>query len=96
MVPPDGPPPHGPASRRKSTMSEKRTRLVSVGEVMIEMTRAPDGRFGQACAGDTFNTAVYLARRGFDYDTIRPIVADLWRAATSAPPDDDGAGWEPS
>ena len=42
----------------------RRKRIVSIGEVMIEMTRGADGRFGQACGGDTFNTAVYLARRG--------------------------------
>ena len=45
-------------------MTEQRTRIVSVGEVMIEMTHGADGRFSQACGGDTFNTAVYLARRG--------------------------------
>lgn len=46
-------------------MSQQRTRIVSVGEVMIEMARGSDGRFLQGCGGDTFNTAVYLARRGF-------------------------------
>jgi 2-dehydro-3-deoxygluconokinase len=46
-------------------MSEARTRIVSIGEVMIEMSRGPDGRFSQGCGGDTFNTAVYLARRGY-------------------------------
>ncbi len=45
-------------------MSQQRTRIVSVGEVMIEMARGSDGRFAQACGGDTFNTAVYLARAG--------------------------------
>ena len=45
-------------------MSEQRNRILSVGEVMIEMTRGADGRFRQTCAGDTFNTAIYLARRG--------------------------------
>ena len=45
-------------------MSQQRTRILSIGEVMIEMTRGTDGRFRQTCAGDTFNTAVYLARRG--------------------------------
>lgn len=45
-------------------MSEQRTRILSIGEVLIEMTRGTDGRFRQTCAGDTFNTAVYLARRG--------------------------------
>ena len=47
-------------------MSEQRTRIVSLGEVMIELSRGNDGRFSVACGGDTFNTAVYLARRGMD------------------------------
>ena len=47
-------------------MSEQKIRIVSVGEVMIELSRGNDGRFSVACGGDTFNTAVYLARRGMD------------------------------
>ena len=31
---------------------------------MVELAREPDGRFGLAYGGDTFNTAVYLARAG--------------------------------
>jgi 2-dehydro-3-deoxygluconokinase len=45
-------------------MSEPRTRAVCVGEVMIELLRGGDGRFAIACGGDTFNTAIYLARAG--------------------------------
>jgi len=45
------------------TRSE-RTRVVAVGDVMIELARGGDGRFGIGCGGDTFNTAVYLARAG--------------------------------
>ena len=45
-------------------MSEPRTRAVCIGEVMIELSRAGDGRFAIGCGGDTFNTAVYLARAG--------------------------------
>ena len=40
--------------------------MVAIGEVMIEMARGSDGRFGIGCGGDTFNTAVYLARAGID------------------------------
>jgi 2-dehydro-3-deoxygluconokinase len=47
-------------------MSEPRTRAVCVGEVMIELLRGGDGRFAVACGGDTFNTAIYLARAGTD------------------------------
>jgi 2-dehydro-3-deoxygluconokinase len=45
-------------------MSEAKSRVVTVGEVMMELARGSDGRFGVACGGDTFNTAVYLARAG--------------------------------
>ena len=51
---------------QKLRMSEQRTRVVAVGEVMIEMSRGADGRFGMGCGGDTFNTAIYLARSGID------------------------------
>lgn len=47
-------------------MPQNRIRIVSIGEVMIEMARGSDGRFSQGCGGDTFNTAVYLARHGHD------------------------------
>jgi 2-dehydro-3-deoxygluconokinase len=51
---------------KKLRMNEQRKRVVAVGEVMIEMARGGDGRFGMGCGGDTFNTAVYLARAGID------------------------------
>jgi 2-dehydro-3-deoxygluconokinase len=41
-------------------MAEKK--VICVGEVMVELSRGPDGRYGMAFGGDTFNTAVYLAR----------------------------------
>jgi 2-dehydro-3-deoxygluconokinase len=39
-------------------------RAVAVGDVMIELARGADGRFGLSFGGDTFNTAVYLSRQG--------------------------------
>lgn len=42
------------------------SKVVCVGEVMVELARGSDGRFGLAYGGDTFNTAVYLARAGVD------------------------------
>jgi len=45
-------------------MSDPKARVVTVGEVLIELTRGSDGRFGLGCGGDTFNTAIYLARAG--------------------------------
>lgn len=47
-------------------MADDKKRVVAIGEVMLEMTRGGDGRFGMACGGDTFNTAVYLARADID------------------------------
>jgi 2-dehydro-3-deoxygluconokinase len=38
--------------------------VISIGECMVELARGPDGCFGLAFGGDTFNTAVYMARSG--------------------------------
>lgn len=45
-------------------MTEQKPPIVCIGEVSVEMTRGSDGRFSLGCGGDTFNTAVYLARAG--------------------------------
>jgi 2-dehydro-3-deoxygluconokinase len=47
-------------------MTEQKPRAVCVGEVLIELSRETDGRFALSCGGDTFNTAVYIARAGID------------------------------
>jgi 2-dehydro-3-deoxygluconokinase len=47
-------------------MSDQKPNVVAIGEVMVELARGHDGRFGMSCGGDTFNTAVYLARAGID------------------------------
>src|ERR1700683_5305818 len=52
--------------RQSSPMSEQKARAICVGEVLIELARGADGRFALSCGGDTFNTAVYLARAGID------------------------------
>jgi 2-dehydro-3-deoxygluconokinase len=39
-------------------------RVVAIGECMVELARGVDGRFTAGYGGDTFNTAVYLARLG--------------------------------
>jgi 2-dehydro-3-deoxygluconokinase len=44
--------------------ANSRATAVSIGECMVELVRGADGRFGMALGGDTFNTAVYLARAG--------------------------------
>jgi 2-dehydro-3-deoxygluconokinase len=45
-------------------MGERKGQVVAVGEVLMELIRGHDGRFGLSCSGDTFNTAIYLARAG--------------------------------
>src|SRR5215472_5500766 len=45
-------------------MSEDTARVICLSEAVIELSRGADGAFTAACAGDTFNTAVYLARAG--------------------------------
>jgi 2-dehydro-3-deoxygluconokinase len=45
-------------------MTESAKRAVCIGEALVELARGADGRFALASAGDTFNTAIYLARAG--------------------------------
>jgi len=45
-------------------MTEPSKRAVCVGEATVELARSADGRFALGSGGDTFNTAIYLARAG--------------------------------
>jgi len=45
-------------------MTDSAKRAVCIGEAMVELARGGDGRFALASSGDTFNTAIYLARAG--------------------------------
>ncbi|HEY0223338.1 MAG TPA: sugar kinase [Pseudolabrys sp.] len=45
-------------------MSDTAKRTICIGEAIVELARGGDGRFALASAGDTFNTAIYLARAG--------------------------------
>jgi 2-dehydro-3-deoxygluconokinase len=47
-------------------MTEDKAGAICVGEVSIELRRGGDGRFALATGGDTFNTAIYLARAGLE------------------------------
>ena len=58
MAPNDNP--SSPCEIRE--MTEKKA--ICVGEVMIELARGADNRYSLSFGGDTFNTAVYLARAG--------------------------------
>jgi 2-dehydro-3-deoxygluconokinase len=47
-----------------SVVGGKRGPVICVGECMVELSRGSDERFSLSYGGDTFNTAVYLARSG--------------------------------
>jgi len=38
--------------------------VICIGEAIVELVRGADGRYALASGGDTFNTAIYLARAG--------------------------------
>src|SRR5262252_9098456 len=63
-------------------MTEKARRVVAIGEVMVELVRGTDGRYSLSFGGDTFNTAIYLARAGI------PVV---YATALGDDPYSDGA-----
>jgi sugar/nucleoside kinase (ribokinase family) len=74
----------GAPGPKADDMTEKKPRLVAVGEVMIELTRAADGRYRFAFGGDTFNTSVYLARGGLDVDYATALGDDPYSEALLA------------
>ena len=45
-------------------MTEQNARAICIGEALIELKRGTGGAFALSCGGDTFNTAIYLARAG--------------------------------
>ena len=54
---------------------------MSVGEVVIELVRASDGRYVLGYAGDTFHTAIYLARSGTSSTFATALGDDPYSAA---------------
>lgn len=56
--------------------TEPKSRIICVGEALLQLARGADGRFGLSCCGDTFNTAIYLARAGFDVAFITALGDD--------------------
>jgi 2-dehydro-3-deoxygluconokinase len=65
-------------------MGEPSSRVVSVGEVLIELTRGSDGRFAIGCGGDVFNTSVYLARAGVNVAFASAVGSDAYSEAILA------------
>ena len=58
--------------------------VVSIGECMVELARGTDKRFGLSYGGDTFNTAVYLARSGIDVRYATALGDDPYSAGVIA------------
>lgn len=65
-------------------------RAVAVGECMVELARDGDGRYGQSFGGDTFNTAVYLARAGVPTAYATALGDDPYSAGIIALADCEG------
>jgi 2-dehydro-3-deoxygluconokinase len=61
-----------------SDMSEQKARAVCVGEALVALTRGPQGGFALSCGGDTFNTAIYLARAGVDVAFVTALGDDSY------------------
>jgi 2-dehydro-3-deoxygluconokinase len=76
----------------ETAMSDPRSRVVCVGEVMIELLRGGDGRFAIACGGDTFNTAIYLARAGTEVAFASALGDDAYSDAIMALAAAEGVG----
>ncbi|GAA0652598.1 PfkB family carbohydrate kinase [Brevundimonas lenta] len=53
-------------------------KIVSFGECMLELSRSADGEAKLRFGGDTFNTALYLARLGVKVRYATALGADVW------------------
>lgn len=69
-------------------------RFICAGEVMLEMAALPEGEdhFQQGFAGDSYNTAVYLARAGISVDYFTRLGDDDWSSAIIAQLQREGIG----
>jgi 2-dehydro-3-deoxygluconokinase len=57
-------------------MSQQSSHVIAVGEATIELTRSGEGGFAMGCGGDSFNTAIYLARAGIDVSYATALGSD--------------------
>jgi len=65
-------------------MTEQARRTICIGEAIVELARGGDGRFALASSGDTFNTAIYLARAGVGTAFASALGDDLYSDAIVA------------
>jgi 2-dehydro-3-deoxygluconokinase len=73
-------------------MAETPRRVIAIGEVMVELARHNDGRYGLAYGGDTFNTAVYLARAGVPVAYATALGDDAYSDGAAALAAAEGVG----
>lgn len=66
------------------SLNPRSASVVSIGECMVELARGTDQRFGLSYGGDTFNTAVYLARAGIDVGYATALGDDPYSAGLIA------------
>jgi 2-dehydro-3-deoxygluconokinase len=66
--------------------------LICIGECMVELARCSDGRFVLSYGGDTFNTAVYLARSGCAVSYATALGDDPYSAGIIATAEREGIG----
>jgi 2-dehydro-3-deoxygluconokinase len=73
-----------------SVLDWKRGRFICVGECMVELARGSDDRFALSYGGDTFNTAVYLARSGCAVSYATAVGDDPYSAGIIAIAEQEG------
>lgn len=73
-------------------MTEQPKRVISIGEATIELARGADGRFALQSGGDTFNTAIYLARAGLNTAFATALGDDPYSDAIAALAKAEGVG----
>lgn len=65
-------------------MTTEPRRAICIGEATIELARGDDGRFALQSGGDTFNTAIYLARAGISTAFATALGDDPYSDAIAA------------
>jgi 2-dehydro-3-deoxygluconokinase len=75
-------------------MTEAAKRAICIGEAIVELARGGDGRFALASSGDTFNTAIYLARAGLTVDFASALGDDPYSDSIVAQAEAEGVGTE--
>jgi 2-dehydro-3-deoxygluconokinase len=75
-------------------MAQRKSRVIAVGEVMIELTRSPEGPYRLGFGGDTFNTAVYLGRGGAEISYATAMGDDRYSEALLSLAAAEGLGTE--